>query len=219
MTHAGLGTSRVQSAARRLKELNPRLEIEAIDRNLDAQLADRLVAQADVVVDCAPLFVERFAMNDAALRHGKPLVECAMYDLEAHLFTVLPGQSACLRCLYPETPPAWRREFPVFGAVSGTVGCLGAMEAIKLLAGFGQPLTNRMLIADLRTMAFRQVQLQPRATCAACPQVRNGAVGATARAGCAVTTAATRRRYRKRSALCDLVRLVFGNTTLRRRIH
>jgi molybdopterin/thiamine biosynthesis adenylyltransferase len=168
MTHAGLGQPRVESAARRLRELNPRLVVEPHNVNLNAQLAEQLVPQADVVVDCAPLFQERFAMNDAAVRHGVPIVECAMYDLEAHLFSVLPGQSACLRCLYPETPPAWRREFPVFGAVAGTVGCLGAMEAIKLIAGFGQPLTDRMLLADLRSMHFRQVKLTRRPDCPAC---------------------------------------------------
>jgi molybdopterin/thiamine biosynthesis adenylyltransferase len=168
MTHAGIGQSRVASAARRLKELNPRLEIEAIDRNLDDELADRLVHQADVVVDCAPRFEERYAMNDAALRHAKPLVECAMYDLEVHLFCVLPGQTACVRCLYPQTPVAWRREFPVFGAVSGMVGCLGAMEAVKLMTGIGEPLAGRMLIGDLRAMRFRQLRLQRRDGCVSC---------------------------------------------------
>jgi molybdopterin/thiamine biosynthesis adenylyltransferase len=165
MTHAGIGTSRVESAARRLKELNPRLKVEALDSNLSEDLAQQLVARADVVVDCAPRFEERYSMNDAALRHGKPLVECAMYDLEAHLFCVLPGQTACLRCLYPDRPQPWRREFPVFGAVSGTIGCLGAMEAIKLIAGFGQPLAGRMLIADLRAMTFREIRLSRRPDC------------------------------------------------------
>jgi molybdopterin/thiamine biosynthesis adenylyltransferase len=168
MTHAGLGQPRVESAARRLRELNPRLVVEPHNVNLNETLAQELVPLADLVVDCAPLFQERFAMNDAAVRHGIPIVECAMYDLEAHLFSVLPGRSACLRCLYPETPPAWRREFPVFGAVAGTVGCLGAMEAIKLIAGFGQPLTDRMLLADLRSMQFRQVKLTRRPDCSAC---------------------------------------------------
>jgi molybdopterin/thiamine biosynthesis adenylyltransferase len=168
MTHAAIGQSRVASAARRLKELNPRLEVETIDRNLDDELAERLVPHVDIVIDCAPRFEERYAMNDAALRHAKPLVECAMFDLELHLFCVLPGRTACLRCLYPETPPQWRREFPVFGAVSGAVGCLGAMEAIKLIAGFGQPLTGRLLMADLRAMTFRQVRLARRADCPAC---------------------------------------------------
>jgi molybdopterin/thiamine biosynthesis adenylyltransferase len=171
MTHAGIGQSRVESAARRLRELNPRLEIEPISRNLDVVLADRLVRQSDVVIDCAPRFEERYAMNDAALRHAKPLVECAMYDLEAHLFCVLPGQTACLRCLYPQSPPTWRREFPVFGAVSGAVGCLGAMEAVKLIAGIGEPLAGRMLIADLRAMKFREMKLQRSVTCPACPLV------------------------------------------------
>ena len=140
MTHDGLNTSRVASAKRRLLELNPRLEILAVDENLDMSNAESLVREVDVVVDCAPLFSERFAMHDAAVAQGKPTVECAMYDMEAHLFSVLPGRSACLRCLYPAPPPEWKREFPVFGAVSGTVGCLAAMEAVKILAGLGEPL-------------------------------------------------------------------------------
>ena len=60
------------------------------------------------------------------------------------LTAVRPGHSACLACLYPEEPLHWKREFPVFGAVSGTVGCLAAMEAIKVLAGFGEPLADAM---------------------------------------------------------------------------
>lgn len=168
MTHDALGTPRVESARRRLLELNPRLEIEAVAENLHADNANRLIAKADLVVDCAPLFQERFAMNEAAITHGVPLVECAMYDLEFQLFTVIPGQSACVRCLYPERPPEWRREFPVFGAVSGAVGCLGAMEAIKVLSGIGAPLASRMLTANLRTMAFRTLQLRRRPACPAC---------------------------------------------------
>ena len=174
MTHAALGQPRVESARRRLLELNPRLEIETVPENLHAGNAEALVQQADVVVDCAPLFAERFAMNGAAVQHGVPLVECAMYDMETHLFTVLPGQTACVRCLYPQQPPAWRRQFPVFGAVSGAVACLGAVEAIKLIAGFGTPLAGRMLIADLRTMEFRQIQLRRRADCAVCGQGSGG---------------------------------------------
>ena len=84
-----------------------------------------------------------------------------MYELEAHLTTIVPGQTPCLACLYPAPPPAWRRQFPVFGAVSGTVGCLGAMEAIKLIAGLGQPLLGQMLVCDLRNMVFRKLALRP----------------------------------------------------------
>ncbi|MEX0717910.1 MAG: HesA/MoeB/ThiF family protein [Planctomycetaceae bacterium] len=168
MTHDWLGKPRVESAERRLKELNPRLEIVAAPENVNQNNAARLVRQVDLIVDCAPLFGERFLMNEQAVAQGKPLVECAMYDLEASLTTIVPGCTPCLRCLHPEDPPEWRREFPVFGAVSGTVGCLGAMEAIKLLAGFGEPLLGQMLVCDLRSMAFRKFAIARDPNCPVC---------------------------------------------------
>jgi len=168
MTHEGLGKSRVESARRRLQELNPRLEIDAVPENISESNAGRLVGEADVVVDCAPLFEERFLMNREAVQQNKPLVDCAMYDLEAHLTTIVPGKTPCLRCLYPEKPPAWRREFPVFGAVSGTVGCLGAMEVIKLVAGFGETLAGELLTCDLREMTFRKMKINRRPDCPTC---------------------------------------------------
>ncbi len=168
MTHDGLGKSRIESARRRLLELNPRLEIEAVAENLHEGNADQLVRQVDLVVDCAPLFEERFAMNAAAMRHQRPVVECAMYGLEFRVFCVRPGQTACLRCLYPQTPTWWRRQFPVFGAVSGTAACLGAMEAIKILAGLPEPLFGQMLTADLATGDFRKIRLHRRPDCADC---------------------------------------------------
>ena len=170
MTHDWLGKPRVESAKRRLLELNPRLEIVTVDSNVNDENAAELVEQSDVIVDCAPLFEERFAMNREAIRQNKPLVECAMYDLEAHIYTVLPKQTACVACLYPEKPPAWKREFPVFGAVSGMVACLGAMEAIKLIGGFGETLSGRMTVADLRTMKFREFKIARRDDCAVCGQ-------------------------------------------------
>ncbi len=168
MTHAALGTSRVESARRRLLEFNPRLSIEAVPENATEQNVATLVGQADVIVDCAPLFEERFLLNREAVAQKKPLVECAMYDTEAHITTIVPGKTPCLRCLYPEKPPMWRREFPVFGAVSGMVGCMGAMEAIKLIAGFGESLTGKLMICDLRTMQFRGMNIRRNENCVEC---------------------------------------------------
>ncbi|MCH2203358.1 MAG: HesA/MoeB/ThiF family protein [Fuerstiella sp.] len=168
MTHSALGTARVESAKQRLLELNPRLNIIAFNENISSKNASSLVEQVDLVVDCAPMFDERFAMNQEAVRQNKPLVECAMYDLDANLTTVIPGQTPCLSCLYPESPSVWRREFPVFGAVSGTVGCMAAMEAIKVLGGFGVPLTNIMVTCDLRNMKFSRRTIQRRKDCEVC---------------------------------------------------
>ncbi len=168
MTHDWIGRPRVECAARRLNELNPRLEVVAVAENVTQANAGRLVADADLVVDCAPLFAERFAMNRASQRLGRPMVECAMFELTAQITTFLPGQTPCLGCICPEAPRTWQRRFPVFGAVSGTVGCLGAMEAIKVLTGLGQPLAGRLLRFDLRTGSFHTVRLKRDPECGEC---------------------------------------------------
>ena len=168
MTQSALDTPRIDCAVHRLQELNPRLEITSLPENVnDANVAE-LVAQADVVIDCAPLFEERFFMNREAVLQGKPLVECAMFELEAHITSFKPGVTGCLQCLYPEKPDYWQRRFPVFGAVAGMVGCLGAMEAIKIIADLGEPLYGRLLTCDLKSMKFNQVRLRPRPGCPVC---------------------------------------------------
>ena len=168
MTHDWIGKPRIESIRRRLLELNPRLEIVAVGENVGPSNAADLVAQCDLVVDCAPLFPERFAMNDQAVLQNKPMVECAMFELEAHITTILPGRSPCLRCLFPQEPPTWKRQFPVFGAVSGTVACMAAMEAIKTIAGIGDPLSGRLLKMDLRDMRFHRLSVSRRSDCEIC---------------------------------------------------
>ena len=134
----------------------------------NSENAKGLVEQADLIIDCAPLFNERYEMNRQAVLQNKPIIECAMYDLDAQITTIIPGTTPCLACMYPNDPPDWKREFPVFGAVSGTIGCMAAMEAIKVIAGFGNPLTNQLLSIDLRTMAFRKLSIQRNPECPIC---------------------------------------------------
>ena len=168
MTYDNLGKSRVESAERRLKELNPHLEIETLAENVSDTNVKSLVDQADLIVDCAPLFSERFAMNAEAVRQEKPIIECAMYELETQITTIVPGKTPCLACLYPQEPSAWKREFPVFGAVSGMVACMGAMEAIKVLSGLGQPLLGKLITCDLRDMTLRKISIPRRNECPVC---------------------------------------------------
>jgi len=168
MTAEGVGKSRVESAARRLKELNPRLAVEVFNENVDEKNAENLVASADLIIDAAPLFRERFLLNREAVRQGKPMVDSAMYELEAQLTTFVPGQTPCLACVYPGDPPGWKRQFPVFGAVAHAIGSLAAMEAIKVLSGLGEPLLGRLLVADLRDMSFRTLRLHRNLHCPVC---------------------------------------------------
>jgi molybdopterin/thiamine biosynthesis adenylyltransferase len=168
MTHDAIGKLRVDSAARRLRELNPFVEVEAVAENVSEENASRLVDRVDLVVSSAPRFSERLLLNREVVRQTKPLVDCAMYELEVQLTSIWPGRTPCLACLYPEIPPAWKREFPVFGAVAGTVGSLGALEAIKVLAGLGEPLFGKLLLGDLRDMSFRRISIQRNPQCPIC---------------------------------------------------
>ena len=168
MRHADLGSSRIDSATDTLRALNPRLDVIAVPENFTPANAERLVRDADVVVSCAPLFEERYLMNEQAVRLRKPFVDCAMYELTGQIATTIPGQSACLKCRVPAPPGDWKRRFPVFGAASGTAGCIGAIEAIKIICGIGEPLVNRLLVFDLRDMRFRLFRTKQRPDCPVC---------------------------------------------------
>lgn len=168
MTQERLGTLRVDSARHWLKEFNPAVDVVTLAEHVSPENVQGLVAQADVIVDAAPRFGERFLLNRESVRQRKPMVECAMYELDAQLTTFVPGQTGCLACLVPETPPHWKREFPVIGAVPGIVGAMAALEVIKLITGIAEPLAGTMLWMNLATMDFQKVPLVHRADCEVC---------------------------------------------------
>jgi molybdopterin/thiamine biosynthesis adenylyltransferase len=167
-TRAHIGKPRADSIRQRLLDLNPDCEVVAVPENLSPANADRWIAEADIVVDAAPMFEERLAMNAAAFRQRKPMVECAMHTLSGHVTTFISGKTGCLACYVPEVPRSWTRQFPVFGAVSGTIACIGATEVIKWVTGIGTLLTGQMLHVNLEEMQFRKVRLPRREDCQVC---------------------------------------------------
>lgn len=171
MTHDWLGKPRVESARRRLNELNPRMEVIAVGENISEENVDSLVGQADIVFDCAPLFAERFAMNRACVELGKPMVEAAMFEMEGQVTTILPGKSACLSCIYPEDPPQWKRQFPVLGAVSSMAASIAAVEGVKVLTGIGETLAGTILYYDSRSMHFQRIPTFRRPDCRVCGKI------------------------------------------------
>lgn len=168
MTHDALGTSRADSIEKQLKAFNPHIEIEVVPENVSVSNADELVKRADVVASCAPLFPERYAMNDTCVRQRKPMVDAAMFDFDIQLSTYDSTRGPCMRCVYPEAPPDWKRQFPVFGAVSATVGAMAAAEVIKLTTGMEKSLIGRVLTGCLRSMDFRTVNVRRRVDCEHC---------------------------------------------------
>lgn len=168
MSHDHLGAPRLDSAVQRLRAFNPRLDLVPIPENATPDNALRLAHNADVIVDAAPLFSERYALNQAAVTLRKPMVEAAVFDLELHLTTFIPGQTGCLRCLYPEDNSTWTRKFPVLGAVAATAGALAALEVIKVLTGFAPNLAGTLALFDLRQFSTKKLRIHPSPNCPVC---------------------------------------------------
>lgn len=168
MRHDGLDKPRIDSIRQTLMAFHPELHLKLVPENINEKNVQELVASADIIVDCAPLFEERFLMNEEAFKQGKPIVECAMYEMEVSITTMLRGKTPCLRCLYPEKPAAWKRQFPVLGAVSGMVACLAATEVVKWTTGIGTPLLNQLLVGDLNEMTFDKLPILKRENCSYC---------------------------------------------------
>jgi molybdopterin/thiamine biosynthesis adenylyltransferase len=156
MTDDWVNKPRVFKAKETLEAINPDIQVEAVCEYVTPENVDGLVEQSDITLDCAHNFVERDLLNAACVRWNKPMVEAAMNDMEAYLTTIVPGQTPCLSCIFPEKPVWDRRGFGVLGAVSGTLACLTALEAIKFITGIGQPLKSQLLTMDLNRLEFNK---------------------------------------------------------------
>ncbi len=154
MTDDWVGQPRVFKAKETLEKINPDVKIDAVFEYVTPENVDSLVHDADIAVDCAHNFTERDRLNAACVRWNRPMVEAAMNGMEAYLTTIVPGETGCLSCLFPEKPEWDRRGFSVLGAVSGTLACLTALEVIKLVTGFSAPLRSELLTMDLDRMVF-----------------------------------------------------------------
>lgn len=168
MSDDWVGKPRVFKAQATLAALNPDIELEAVCDYVTAENVDALVRQADIALDCAFDFRERDLLNAACVRWGKPMIEAAMNDMEAYLTTVVPGETPCLSCLFPEKPEWDRWGFGVLGAVSGTLACLSALEAIKLITGLGEPLLGQLLTMDLARAEFAKRRAYHDPDCPVC---------------------------------------------------
>jgi molybdopterin/thiamine biosynthesis adenylyltransferase len=169
MKHKGIGMSRVAQAKKTIQEINPGVEIEVFDERITGNNVQALLLTSQIALSARPNFSERRILNKACIEKGIPMVEAAMNGMEGYLFDVLPGATPCSHCVYPEDDPDWvELGFPVLGAVSGMLGCMMALEAIKLLTGYGKPLLSEMLVFNTLDMEFRKVRIPRNELCEVC---------------------------------------------------
>ncbi len=156
-------------AAERIAALNPTIDLEVIEENVTEDTADEMVRTVDVVLDCPPFFEERHLLNQACVRQGKPMIESAVGGTEGYLTTIVPGRTACLSCMGLESRD-WSLPFAVIGAVPCAMGSLAALEAIKILTGYGSPLLDTLLLFDVETSRTRYLKVQRDPDCPVCGQ-------------------------------------------------
>jgi len=167
-----LGGRKVESAAAKLRALNPGVALDLHDLTFTGEAAAALVADYDVIVSAVDNFPTRYLLNDLCVLTRKTLVEGAILRFIGLAMTIDGGESACYRCVFPEMPAPGTVPTPaeagVFGPVAGTIGCLQACEVIKVVAGAGVPLYDRMLQFDALAMSFQEVALGREPACAVC---------------------------------------------------
>jgi adenylyltransferase/sulfurtransferase len=165
--HLDVKRSKVRSAIEKLQAMNPSVEIDAKLKKITPKNADGLLRGADVVVDGMDNYRTRYLLNEACVRAGRPFVHGAVEGFVGQLTTIVPGKGLCLRCIIPKEPPR-KSVFPVLGTTAGVVGCLQAMETIKLLTGIGRPLVGRILFFDGESANFEEIEVRRNPNCPVC---------------------------------------------------
>ncbi|AIF68643.1 adenylyltransferase [Palaeococcus pacificus DY20341] len=153
------GKPKPLSAKWKLEKLNPDIEIETFVGRLSEDNIEDVLGNVDVIVDCLDNFETRYLLDEYAHKKGIPLVHGAVEGLYGQVTTIIPGKTKCLREIFPKAPEK-KESFPILGATAGAVGSIQAVEVIKLLTGCGEPLMNKLLIADLAHNAFEVVELE-----------------------------------------------------------
>lgn len=172
MSQDGLGKERVWQAVEAIRRINPSVAVTGLAAKVEEGRIDSLLAAADVALDCRHNFPERYRLNAACVRRGKPMVEAAMDAMEGYVTTIVPGRTPCLSCLFPAAPEWDHLGFGVLGAMAGTLGNLAALEVIKVITGYGEPLYSTLLIFDAASAEFFRVKFARKDDCPVCGALR-----------------------------------------------
>ncbi|HEV8355881.1 MAG TPA: molybdopterin-synthase adenylyltransferase MoeB [Gemmatimonadales bacterium] len=167
-----VGRSKLESARRRIADVNPHVRLDTYETRLAADNALDLIRGHDLVVDGTDNFATRYLVNDACVLLGVPNVYGSIFRFEGQASVFATKDGPCYRCLFPKPPPAGLvpscAEGGVLGVLPGLVGTIQATEALKLLLGAGEPLIGRLLLVDALTMQFRTVRVRKDPACPAC---------------------------------------------------
>ena len=168
-----VGRVKVEEARKTLAAVNPEVEIVPLARRIASGDAGPLVAAADVVLDCSDNFATRHALNRACVAHRKPLISGAAIRMDGQLmvFDLRHAEAPCYACLFPEEGEVEEVQCSVMGVLApltGAIGALQAMEAVKLLAGAGETPRGQLTLIDAKASGMRSVRVKKDPRCKVC---------------------------------------------------
>ncbi|MGD9763229.1 MAG: molybdopterin-synthase adenylyltransferase MoeB [Candidatus Binatia bacterium] len=171
-TNDRVGMPKVESAQKTLNALNPDVKVIGYQERVTSENIMRLISDYDVVIDGCDNFPTRYLVNDACFIANKPNVHGSIFQFEGQATVFYPGKGPCYRCLFPEPPPPGAApscaEAGVLGVLPGLVGCVQALETIKVILGAGKPLIGRMMYFDTLSMELRIHKLRKDPDCPLC---------------------------------------------------
>ena len=168
-----VGAKKVEEALKTLSAVNPEVEVVPLARRVAAEDVDRLVAAADVVLDCSDNFATRHLLNRACVRHSRPLISGAAirFDGQLMVFDLRRKDAPCYACLFPEEGEVEEVQCSTMGVLApltGTIGAMQALEAVKLLAGAGATPPGQLTLIDAKASELRSVKVRKDPGCAVC---------------------------------------------------
>ena len=167
-----IGRSKAESARDRVLEINPYVNVQMHEVHIDSTNVMEIFSDYDLIVDGTDNFATRYLVNDACVLLNKPYVWGSIYRFDGQASVFWAEYGPCYRCLYPEPPPPGMvpscAEGGVLGVLCASIGSIQVTEAIKLLAGIGDPLVGRLMVYDALEMSYRQVQIRKDPQCAVC---------------------------------------------------
>jgi adenylyltransferase/sulfurtransferase len=161
-----IGKKKAVSAEEKLKKINPYVRVEAMSETIEENNILELLDDFDLIVDAMDNFHTRYLLNRTAIAKNIAFFHGAINGLHGQATTIIPGKTACLRCLFPEPPPLMT--FPVVGATCGVIGCIQVTEVIKYIVKMGSFLENKLLLWDGLNAKIDEIELERNPSCEDC---------------------------------------------------
>jgi len=161
-----IGREKAESFEKKLSQMNPDVEVAVMTQRISEDNVDDVIKGSDLIVDAVDNFQTRYLLNRVALEKKIPFFLGGVYGFDGQVTTIIPGETACLRCIFPEAPAP--ETFPVIGAACGVIGCIQATEVVKYIVGVGELLTNRLFVWDGLDARMEEFAIERNPTCEDC---------------------------------------------------